>query len=99
MTPAEEAVLAAARAYRNAALGPDPCDRDIEFAQRRLTAAAMALVDAPPVDGPTVTTVTTVRPWPDPEACGAFVIKPLDPSKALPPGTDLSALFGVDLSA
>lgn len=65
---------------------------------QHLLNAAEALVDAPPVEAPTV---ATVRPWPDPEAYKALarevlVIKPLDPSKALPPGTDLSALFGVE---
>lgn len=129
MTPAEDAVLAAARAYR------DACDarakasalasslvvvgsRSASFlsasdaadaaghvandAEEALlsSALAMGLVDAPPVEAPTV---ATVRPWPDPEAYKAlarevFGIKPLDPSKSLPPGTNLSALFGVDIA-
>ena len=104
MTPAEEAVLAAARAYRDAharclAVGLDPPDGiDMDAAGDALLTAASLLVDAPPVEAPTV---ATVRPWPDPEAYKALarevlVIKPLDPSKALPPGTDLSALFGVE---
>lgn len=104
MTPAEEAVLVAARAYRDVharclAVGLDPPDGiDMDAAGDTLLTAATFLVDAPPLEAPTV---ATVRPWPDPEAYKALarevlVIKPLDPSKALPPGTDLSALFGVE---
>lgn len=107
MTPAEEAVLAAARAYRDAharclAVGLDPPDGiDMDAAGDTLLTAATFLVDAPPVEAPTV---AAVRPWPDPEAyralaCEVFVIKPLDPSKSLPPGTNLSALFGVDIAS
>jgi len=106
VTPAEEAVLAAARAYRDAharclAVGLDPPDGiDMDAAGDALLTAASFLVDAPPAEAPTV---ATVRPWPDPEAYRAlapqvFVIKPLDPSKALPPETDLSSLFGVDFA-
>ena len=93
MTPAEEAVLVAARAYRDA----HESGANLVPLMRDLVAASMGLVDAPPVEAPTA----AVRPWPDPEAyralaCEVLVIKPLDPSKALPPGTDLSALFGVE---
>lgn len=101
MTPAEAAVLAAARAYRDAHMRclrgePDSPDGiDMDAAADSLLTAATLLVDVaePPV--------ATTRPWPDPEAYRAlacvFVIKPLDPSRSLPPGTNLSALFGVDI--
>ena len=99
MTPAEEAVLAAARAYRDSMQDPAVHAEVSAAMAHRLMSAAEALVDAPPVEAPTV---ATVRPWPDPEAyralaCEVFVIKPPDPSKSLPPGTNLSALFGVDI--
>ena len=75
MTPAEEAVLAAARAYRDAharclAVGLDPPDGiDMDAAGDALLTAATFLVDAPPVEAPTV---AAVRPWPDPEAYKAL---------------------------
>ncbi len=75
MTPAEEAVLAAARAYRDAharclAVGLDPPDGiDMDAAGDALLTAATFLVDAPPAKAPTV---ATVRPWPDPEAYKAL---------------------------
>ena len=99
MTPAEEAVLAAARAYRDAMADLGYTDKTIGLGNAVLL-AAQALVDAPLVEAPTV---APARPWPDPEAYKAlarevFGIKPLDPSKSLPPGTNLSALFGVDIA-
>ena len=75
MTPAEEAVLVAARAYRDAharclAVGLDPPDGiDLDAAADALLTAATFLVDAPPVEAPTV---AAVRPWPDPEAYRAL---------------------------
>ena len=75
MTPAEEAVLAAARAYRDVharclAVGLDPPDCiDMDAAGDALLTAATFLVDAPPAKAPTV---ATVRPWPDPEAYKAL---------------------------
>ena len=75
MTPAEEAVLVAARAYRDAharclAVGLDPPDGiDMDAAGDALLTAATFLVDAPPVEAPTV---AAVRPWPDPEAYKAL---------------------------
>jgi len=95
VTPAEEAVLAAARAYRDA----HESGADLVPLMRDLIASSMALVDAPLAEAPTV---ATARPWPDPEAyralaCEVFVIKSLDPIKSLPPGTNLSALFGIDI--
>lgn len=75
MTPAEEAVLAAARAYRDAharclAVGLDPPDGiDMDAAGDALLTAASLLVDAPPVEAPTV---APARPWPDPEAYTAL---------------------------
>ena len=78
MTPAEEAVLAAARVYRDAharclAVGLDPPDGiDMDAAGDALLTAASLLVDAPPVEAPTV---ATVRPWPDPEAYRALALQ------------------------
>ena len=104
MTPAEAAVLAAARAYRDAHMRclrgePDSPDGiDMDAAADSLLTAATFLPDDAEQPAPTV---ATTRPWPDPEAYRAlacvFVIKPLDPSRSLPPGTNLSALFGVDI--
>lgn len=75
MTPAEAAVLAAARAYRDAHMrclrgeseSPDGIDMDA-VASSLLTAATF-LVDAAESPAPTV---ATVRPWPDPEAYRAL---------------------------
>ena len=78
MTPAEEAVLAAARAYRDAharclAVGLDPPDGiDMDAAGDALLTAASLLVDAPPVEAPTV---APARPWPDPEAYRALALQ------------------------
>ena len=78
MTPAEEAVLAAARVYRDAharclAVGLDPPDGiDMDAAGDALLTAASLLVDAPPVEAPTV---AAVRPWPDPEAYKALALQ------------------------
>ncbi len=78
MTPAEEAVLAAARAYRDAharclAVGLDPPDGiDMDAAGDALLTAASLLVDAPPVEAPTV---APARPWPDPEAYKALALQ------------------------
>ena len=75
MTPAEAAVLAAARAYRDAharclAVGLDPPDGiDMDAAGDALLTAATFLVDAPPAKAP------TVRPWPDPEAYRALALQ------------------------
>jgi len=75
VTPAEEAVLVAARAYRDVharclAVGLDPPDGiDMDSAGDALLTAATFLVDAPPAKAPTV---ATVRPWPDPEAYKAL---------------------------
>jgi len=75
VTPAEEAVLAAARAYRDAharclAVGLDPPDGiDMDAAGDALLTAASFLVDAPPAEAPTV---AAVRPWPDPETYRAL---------------------------
>ena len=82
MTPAEEAVLAAARAYRDArdawvqsyTENHDDPDRNhlrgsVSVALGGLQQAAIDLVDAPPVEAPTV---AAVRPWPDPEAYKAL---------------------------
>lgn len=97
MTPAEEAVLAAARAFRDTMANAGYTDETIGLGNALLT-AARSLTDAAGQPDPTV---ATARPWPDPEAYRAlacvFVIKPLDPSRSLPPGTNLSALFGVDI--
>ena len=78
MTPAEEAVLAAARAYRDAharclAVGLDPPDGiDMDAAGDALLTAASLLVDAPPVEAPTA---APARPWPDPEAYKALALQ------------------------
>ena len=78
MTPAEEAVLAAARVYRDAharclAVGLDPPDGiDMDAAGDALLTAASLLVDAPPVEAPTV---APARPWPDPEAYRALALQ------------------------
>ena len=68
MTPAEEAVLAAARAFRDAMADLGYTDKTIGLGNAVLL-AAQALVDAPPAKAPTV---ATVRPWPDPEAYKAL---------------------------
>ena len=68
MTPAEEAVLAAARAFRDAMADLGYTDKTIGLGNAVLL-AAQALVDAPLVEAPTV---ATVRPWPDPEAYRAL---------------------------
>ena len=68
MTPAEEAVLAAARAYRDA----HESGSDLVPLMRDLIAASMGLVDAPPVEAPTV---APARPWPDPEAYRALALQ------------------------
>ena len=68
MTPAEEAVLAAARAFRDAMAEVGYADKTIGLGNA-LLAAASGLVDAPLVEAPTV---ATVRPWPDPEAYRAL---------------------------
>ncbi len=68
MTPAEEAVLAAARAFRDAMADLGYTDKTIGLGNAVLL-AAQALVDAPPVEAPTV---AAVRPWPDPEAYKAL---------------------------
>jgi len=89
VTPAEEAVLAAARAY-HAAVSAAKQVRDTEgtmyppalhealvardraecdLFKAAIEMAAEALVDAPPVEAPTV---AAVRPWPDPEAYRAL---------------------------
>ncbi len=68
MTPAEEAVLAAARAFRDAMADLGYTDKTIGLGNAVLL-AAQALVDAPPVEAPTV---AAVRPWPDPEAYRAL---------------------------
>ena len=87
MTPAEEAVLAAARAYRDAharclAVGLDPPDGiDMDAAGDTLLTAATFLVDAPPAKAPTV---ATVRPWPDPEAYKALAREVLGEASDLP---------------
>lgn len=65
MTPAEEAVLAAARAYRDA----HESGANLVPLMRDLIAASMAIVEAPPVEAHTA---ATVRPWPDPEAYRAL---------------------------
>ncbi len=78
MTPAEEAVLAAARVYRDAharclAVGLDPPDGiDMDAAGDALLTAASLLVDAPPVEAPTA---APARPWPDPEAYKALALQ------------------------
>ena len=69
MTPAEEAVLAAARAYRDAMQDSAVHAETAAAMAHRLMSAAEALVDAPLVDAPTV---ATVRPWPDPDAYRAL---------------------------
>jgi len=72
VTPAEEAVLAAARAYRDAhtrCLRGELDGIDMDAAGDALLTAATFLVDAPPAKAPTV---ATVRPWPDPEAYKAL---------------------------
>ena len=78
MTPAEEAVLAAARVYRDAharclAVGLDPPDGiDMDAAGDALLTAASLLVDAPPVEAPIV---APARPWPDPGAYRALALQ------------------------
>ena len=78
MTPAEEVVLAAARAYRDAharclAVSLDPPDGiDMDAAGDALLTAASLLVDAPPVEAPTA---APSRPWPDPEAYKALALQ------------------------
>jgi len=78
VTPAEEAVLAAARVYRDAharclAVGLDPPDGiDMDAAGDALLTAASLLVDAPPVEAPTA---APARPWPDPEAYKALALQ------------------------
>ena len=72
MTPAEAAVLAAARAYRDAHMrclrgeSDSPDGIDMDAAAGSLLTAATLLVDVaePPV--------ATTRPWPDPEAYRAL---------------------------
>jgi hypothetical protein len=68
VTPAEAAVLAAARAFRDAMADLGYTDKTIGLGNAVLL-AAQALVDAPPVEAPTV---AAVRPWPDPEAYRAL---------------------------
>ena len=68
MTPAEAAVLAAARAFRDAMAEVGYADKTIGLGNA-LLAAASGLVDAPPVEAHTV---APARPWPDPEAYRAL---------------------------
>ena len=75
MTPAEAAVLAAARAYRDAhtrCLRGELDGIDMDAAGDALLVAASLLVDAQPVEAPTV---ATARPWPDPEAYKALALQ------------------------
>lgn len=71
MTPAEAAVLAAARAYRDAHMrclrgeSDSPDGIDMDAAAGSLLTAATFLMDAAEQPGPTI---ATARPWPDPEA-------------------------------
>jgi len=87
VTPTEEAVLTAARAYRDAhtrclAVGLDPPDGiDMDAAGDTLLTAATCLVDAPPAEAPTV---ATIRPWPDPEAYRALAREVLGEASDLP---------------
>lgn len=75
MTPAEAAVLAAARAYRDAHMRclrgePDSPDGiDMDAAADSLLTAATFLPDDAEQPAPTV---ATTRPWPDPEAYRAL---------------------------
>ena len=68
MTPAEEAVLAAARAFRDAMAEVGYADKTIGLGNALLI-AAQGLPCAAEQPGPTV---ATVRPWPDPEAYRAL---------------------------
>jgi len=87
MTPAEAAVLAAARAYRDAHMrclrgeSDSPDGIDMDAAGDALLTAATLLVDAPPVE---THTVATVRPWPDPEAYKALAREVLGEASDLP---------------
>jgi len=82
VTPAEAAVLAAARAFRDAMAEVGYADRTIGLGNALLI-AAQALMDAPPAEAPTV---ATVRPWPDPEAYKALAVEVAGGEVGLPPG-------------
>lgn len=69
MTPAEAAVLAAARAYRDAMLDPAVHAETAAAMGQRLLSVAEALPCAAEQPAPTV---AASRPWPDPEAYRAL---------------------------